>query len=801
VPIKYGRTIFVFIFIILVFLGVVVAEIVSHKEKMLEDAEKTAHHELELVGTLLRESLLKHDYATVEKFLTQWGEEHEHIVEIEAVAPNGFVLAEYRGEIPPKYTFKVSDTVQYAGKDLIELVVVRDYTSIQESLNKLSMRLIAGAFLLTVLMGAALWFSLRRMALKPLEQEIIARRLAEDELLEARDDLESRVQERTRELMEEREKIRLINNKGCEILGYEEHEVVGKNWFDNFLPEEIRGEIKGVFDRLIAGEVDFVKYLENPILTRDGSERIIAWHNALLKDEQGNPSGTLSSGEDITVRKKAEDELHKLYTTMDTIISHMPEGVFLLDSEGRVTLSNPVGGKYLAVLAGVKVGDELTYLAGRPISELLISPPHILWYDIEADDRVFEVAGKKAGPGKAADEGIVFVLRDVTEERKLGMRMQIQDRLAAVGQLAAGIAHDFNNILTVINGYTEILLTEESLSDKARHEIDIIRQSGNRAMDLIHQVLDFSRKTVGEMEEIEFVTFVKEFLRFMERTLPENISVSFNYVPHDYVVKADVAKLQQVLANLVVNARDAMSEGGDLKVGILPINLKDADKPPLPEMSPGNWMALTISDSGRGIPPDVLPHIFEPFFTTKELGKGTGLGLSQVYGLVKQHGGYIDVKTADKGSSFIVYFPILEEKKMKKLERKEVEMPKGRGQTVLVVEDEGTVLELIGKVIESLGYRAVTAVNGSEAFEVFKERKDEIGLVITDVVMPEMDGIQLSRMIKEMKPSVKVIALSGYAIKQSKEELLEAGVVEFISKPFTVHTLAEVISRVLIEKV
>lgn len=671
--VSYRRALFSFVLILVVFLAVSVVVILSHQREMLDDMKAGARRELALLGTLSRESLLKLDYATVEKFLLQWAEEHENVIELKAVAPNNFVLAEYKREVPAAYTYSIKQQVRYKGRDLVTLYMTRDLTAVAGSLDRLALRLIAGSVLLTVLLGTALWFALRRMALLPLErrveertaelarsnvllrQEIAERQRAEESLKEERDRAQRYldISGVMFVVIGADQRVALINRKGCEILGYEEGEVVGKNWFDNFLPEGIRDKVKGVFEMLMAGEVELVEYFENPVLDRNGQERVIAWHNTLLRDEEGNIQATLSSGEDITERKRAEEELRTLFSTLDTVVEHMPEGVVLLEEGGRVVLANPVGREHLSALSERGVGEVLTHIGGRPLKELLVSPPLIAWHDVQAGGRTYEVAGRAVAAG-----GTVFVMRDVTEERALKERIQLHERLASVGQMAAGIAHDFNNILTIINGYAEILLTDTPLSQEARQEVGAIFESGQRATSLIGQMLDFSRRKAGELEVIDLLPFVKEFTRFIERAIPVNIRLSIVFEPGDYKVRADPTRIQQVLANLAVNARDSMPEGGELRFGISRMSLAPGEKPPLPEMPPGGWVVLSVADTGTGIAPEVLPHIFEPFFTTKGVGKGSGLGLSQVYGIVKQHGGYINVKTSSgKGSVFLIYLP------------------------------------------------------------------------------------------------------------------------------------------------
>jgi PAS domain S-box-containing protein len=498
--------------------------------------------------------------------------------------------------------------------------------------------------------------------------------------------------------------------------------------------------------------------------------------------------------QEVSDRKKAGVELNKLVSTLNALVQHMPEGVVLLDAEHRIALANPIAEKNLKDIADASVGDTLTHINERLIEEYFVSPPMVVGHDIRVDYRIFEVAGRPVMTNDSI-EGMVFVLNDVTEQRAQGESIQSQERLAAVGQLAAGIAHDFNNILTIIMGYAE-MLWDTDLPSEIKRQIGAIHEGGERATELIGQIMDFSRKTVSELQVIDMMPFVKECMKFIGRTIPENISISFDSKPGIYPVMADLTKMQQVLTNLAVNARDAMPDGGMMWFTLSHLHLGPKDRPPFPGITSGDWTVLTVADTGSGIPEKAIPHIFEPFYTTKEMGKGTGLGLSQVYGIVRQHNGHIDVQTdPGKGSAFIVYLPSAK-KEIEAPEKEEAEIPRGRGETILVAEDSNTVLDFMKNILGNLGYKCMTAPNGKEALKIFEEHRDEIGLVITDMVMPEMAGLELSRALKQRKPMIKIIALSGYAIAERKE-LIEAGILELIKKPFQLQTLAKAVKRAL----
>jgi signal transduction histidine kinase/ActR/RegA family two-component response regulator len=519
----------------------------------------------------------------------------------------------------------------------------------------------------------------------------------------------------------------------------------------------------------------------------------------ILTEEVVSSSEALRKARDeLEVRvEERTSELRKLLTTLNALVDHMPEGVVLLDVENRVVLANPIGNKYLKTLSGAETGDVIKEIRGHLLEDLLVSPPHIIWHEIEVPGQkksVFQAAARLIGQTDSPG-GIVLVLKDVTEESEFKEHIHQQERLAAVGKLAAGIAHDFNNILTIIIGYIE-MLKDAGLPEEAGKAVEIIHESGHRAANLIRQMLDFSRLSASEPEVINLIIFVSEFTEFIRRTIPENIKIAVNYEPGEYLVSADPTKMQQVLANLAVNARDAMPQGGKLSFGLSRLSLKPGDKPPLLDMPPGDWVTLSVVDTGEGIPPEVLPKVFEPFFSTKGIGRGTGLGLSQVYGIVTQHGGFIDVKSSPEvGTAFTLYLSAVHAPEETSPEEAPESPLEGHGETIMIVEDDEAVLNLSRRILSGLGYKLITATNGTDALELFRRRRNEISLIVTDIVMPEMGGLELCREVKKINPHVKVIAISGYPLGEQLEELHSAGIEQFLTKPIQKQTLAVAVNR------
>jgi PAS domain S-box-containing protein len=351
---------------------------------------------------------------------------------------------------------------------------------------------------------------------------------------------------------------------------------------------------------------------------------------------------------------------------LESIIEGLSEGIILLDKKCRIIMANPNAKEYLSLLTDVNIGGILKNLCGRPVEEFFSKPPNGLPYEIRVEspaNRIFEIEANSiiGGPEK---EGHLIILRDITKEKEIRQHIEQQARLASIGELSAGIAHDFNNLLNSIIGFSELLLRRDDIPDTARDQIRIISEQGHNAANLIRQILDFSRKPIISKNSMDLLPLLKEMVKIFKRTIPENIEIHFNYEPGEYMINADPTQIQQMLTNLALNARDAMPDGGKLTIELSHVVLSPKDSLIFPNIPFGNWVVLSVRDTGTGIPEKILPRIFEPFFTTKGRGRGTGLGLSQVYGIVKQHEGFIDVKSkVDEGTTFFIYFPPLKSKK------------------------------------------------------------------------------------------------------------------------------------------
>jgi CheY-like chemotaxis protein len=334
----------------------------------------------------------------------------------------------------------------------------------------------------------------------------------------------------------------------------------------------------------------------------------------------------------------------------------------------------------------------------------------------------------------------------------------------------------------------------------SQERLNIIQQQVQRAASLIRQILDFSRRSVMEQSTLDLLPFVKELDKLLRRVLPETIHVELNYEPGVYLVNADPTRLQQVFMNLAVNARDASANGGTLKFELDQINFEEGDVPPCPDVPPGSWNRITVIDSGEGIPADILPHIFEPFYTTKPVGEGTGLGLAQAYGIVKQHDGHIDAHSVvGEGTTFHIYLPaqlpITEAVNMPDFSPEIM----GSGEKLLLVEDDYSTRAAMKTLLEDSNYRVLVAANGQEALSIYEQEGETIALVISDMVMPEMGGVELYQTLVEQRPEVKMLFITGHPVIEDDQSILESGNVHWLQKPFSVGVFSEAVSSFLDE--
>jgi CheY-like chemotaxis protein len=370
--------------------------------------------------------------------------------------------------------------------------------------------------------------------------------------------------------------------------------------------------------------------------------------------------------------------------------------------------------------------------------------------------------------------------------------------MEAVGRLAGGIAHDFNNLLMVICGYTEVLLNQLTERHPLRAKAEAIQQASNRASTLTRQLLAFSRKQLLELKVIDVNAIVSDMERLLRPLIGEDIELSTQLAPDLGCTRADAGQLEQVIMNLVVNAKDAMPDGGKLCIRTASVTLDDSYRPENTLIKNGPYVMISVSDSGHGMDRETQARIFEPFFTTKEQGKGTGLGLSTVYGIIKQSGGYVFVQSEPgTGTAFTIYLPRVEGTSDLRGETPASQSTAGGSETVLLVEDEDSVRQLVRETLQSRGYRVLEASNGNAALSLAASQSEQIHLVITDVVMPGLSGHELIQKLIPTRPTMKVLYLSGYAQDAFPASLAAEGQKAFLQKPFTLQSLAVKVREVL----
>ncbi|MGA2280637.1 MAG: response regulator [Verrucomicrobiota bacterium] len=513
---------------------------------------------------------------------------------------------------------------------------------------------------------------------------------------------------------------------------------------------------------------------------------------------------------DIAERK----QMAEAHARLATAVEQAAEAIVITDTNGKILYVNPAFEKTAGYTWREAVGQNPRILKSGKYDSTFYRQ---MW-DSLAQGKVWSgriINKKKSGALYEEDMIIspirdsagriinyVAVKRDVTQEVALAEQLRQVQKMESIGQLAGGVAHDFNNILTVIQGNASLLLDAKNLSEA---DVDLAKQiihAAERAAGLTRQLLVFSRKQVMQPAHLNLNEVVGNMTKMLQRILGEDIALQSDYTPILPLVFADAGMIEQVLLNLAVNARDAMPDGGRLTIATTSKSIGREYTQQNPAAIPGRCVCLSVSDTGCGIAPEQLSHIFEPFFTTKEIGKGTGLGLATVYGIVKQHRGWIEIKSqVGKGTTFRIYLPAAKDITAKqKTTVVAEELPHG-DEVILVVEDEQPVRLLVGNLLQRCGYTVLLAVSGIAALDVWEKHKDGIQLLLTDMVLPDgMMGRELAEKLKGEKPQLKVIYTSGYSANVvGKGPSLVEGI-NFLQKPYHPHKLAQTVRDCLDRK-
>jgi PAS domain S-box-containing protein len=607
----------------------------------------------------------------------------------------------------------------------------------------------------------------------------------------------------------------------------------------------------------------YIAQFEHRVRRSDGAIGVVQVRASYVKDRSGRVVKVHGANQDITERKRAAAEVvasNERYARQEaslttlmrsyvgapddfgTIVCEITEvvartlevaqvGVWRHDDRGTSTRCQDVF-EWPEMRHGS--GEELTEESNPTFFRAIAASDVIAAFDAASDARTAELAERHLRPhgitsimavairSQGATVGVLSCLHRGSrrrwmpdeqtyavavanllsaimaqvERQRLELQLRQAQKLEAIGQLAGGVAHDFNNILTVILGRTEEVAQDGRLPGELHEAIAEISQNAERASTLTRQLLAFSRRQTIDVHDVDMNVVVGNLTRMLNRILGEDVDVQFRYAPRPAHVRADAGMIEQVLLNLVVNARDAMPVGGYLTIEI---SLVEGTTETRPVRSRGAWVCLRVTDTGSGIAAEHLPHIFEPFFTTKDVGKGTGLGLATTYGIVQQHGGWIEVDSEPgRGTTFRVFFPHVSAAAVQ-LPPPVAAAPSPRGtETILVVEDEDGVRALVIKVLESLGYRLLQAQSGPRAIEVWREHEATIDMLITDIVMPDgMNGIELAERLRRTRPSLKVIFTSGYLADVSRDAIPARETDAYLAKPFSLPELARLVRRTL----
>ena len=605
-----------------------------------------------------------------------------------------------------------------------------------------------------------------------------------------------------------------FNKAGEELLGYSREELIGKNDYDFFPTEEADFFTKK--DREVLSEKEHLDIPEEPIQTKNKGERILHTKKLCILDENDNPQYLLGISEDITERKMAETALRESERKLHAIFDHHYQLTGLIDTEGRLLASN----RTALNLAGAEESEVIgRYFwdgpwwkpSQRPALKNAVERAargEFIRFETNhpAADGEIRYIDFSLSPVRDDDGNVIYIVpegRDITEIRraeagKAALQEQLNQaqKMEAIGTLAGGIAHDFNNILSAIIGFTEISLRDAPQGSKLKENLQRVLNAGIRAGDLVKQILTFSRQSDREIKPVQIKSITKEALKLIRASLPATIEIEQD-IQSESPVLADPTQIHQIIMNLCTNAAQAMQgTSGKMRVNLTDVTLGKEIIEAHTDIDPGNFIKLSVSDSGSGISPEIQDRIFDPFFTTKQPGQGTGLGLSMVHGIVKDCKGFITVESTPKqGTNFHVFLPTIETETDERVVTR-APLPKGT-ERVLFVDDEPNQVDIGTQILELLGYTVTAITSSHEALEIFRNSPEAYDLVVTDMTMPKMTGDRLAKEILAIRPDIPIIISTGYSERITPDTANALGIKEMIMKPAVVGEIATTVRRVL----
>lgn len=640
-------------------------------------------------------------------------------------------------------------------------------------------------------------------------KDITERKKAEEELANQRR-LQQTILEHIPDLivLKDRSSVyQAVNPAFCKFVGRSAEEIIGHTDYDLF-PREEAEKYRSEDSRIMENDE---AYLGEECVTGIDGKNWLYVSKTPVRDANEQIVGILCSVRDITKLKESEDALKRARAELDQIFQTAADGMRVVDKNFNIIRVNDTFAAMVDLdrkdILGKKCYDifkgDRCHTPDCPLTRILKDGKMI---EHESKKRRSDgtetscIVMAKAFKGPEGDViGIVEDFRDITERQKLEAQIRQAQKMESVGTLAGGIAHDFNNLLGGMLGYASIVKMALDPLDRNYKYIELIEKAGERAAELTNQLLAFSRKGKYQIKPVDLNRAIRSVANLLERTIDKNIRIRCSFFENLPMVEGDPGQLEQIIMNLCVNAVDAMPGGGYLDLKTRMVAIDEECCVPRAEMVPDEYILLEVKDAGIGMDKETVAKIFEPFFTTKEVGKGTGLGMSMVYGIVNNHGGYIDVESEPgKGTTFKIYLPAISSKKLEVVEKESGEgaIAKGTGM-IFVVDDEEIIRAMLKDMLESLGYKVGMAANGTEAIDLYSKHGSTIDLVIIDMIMPGLDGKETYLRLKELNPDVKVILASGYSHDTRAQEIINEGVCDFVYKPFTVGELSRKIRHIL----